>query len=44
MPDELLPRFARVPAGEFAMGADDAEEDQAPVHIARVAYSEDARV
>lgn len=36
MPDELLPRFAHVPAGEFAMGADDGEEDQRPQHSAYV--------
>jgi sulfatase modifying factor 1 len=34
MPDELFPRFARVPAGEFSMGADDGEEDQRPAHTA----------
>lgn len=37
MPDELLPRFARVPEGEFAMGADDGDEDQRPAHTAYVA-------
>lgn len=30
MPEELLPRFARVPAGEFTMGADDGDEDERP--------------
>jgi formylglycine-generating enzyme len=32
MPEELLPRFAPVPAGEFSMGADDGDEDERPVH------------
>jgi len=32
MPDELLPRFAPVPAGEFSMGADEGDEDERPVH------------
>ncbi|HUE88717.1 MAG TPA: formylglycine-generating enzyme family protein [Vicinamibacterales bacterium] len=32
MSDELLPRFAPVPAGEFSMGADDGDEDERPVH------------
>ena len=36
MADELLPRFARVPAGEFSMGADDGDEDQRPQHTAYV--------
>jgi sulfatase modifying factor 1 len=36
MPDELLPRFARVPAGEFLMGADDGDEDERPAHTAHV--------
>ena len=36
MPDELLPRFARVPAGEFSMGADDGDEDTRPAHSAYV--------
>jgi formylglycine-generating enzyme required for sulfatase activity len=36
MPDDLLPRFARVPAGEFVMGADDADADQRPAHTAYV--------
>jgi formylglycine-generating enzyme required for sulfatase activity len=36
MPDELLPRFARVPAGEFFMGADDGDDDERPAHIAYV--------
>lgn len=30
MADDLLPRFARVPAGEFTMGADDGDEDERP--------------
>jgi formylglycine-generating enzyme required for sulfatase activity len=36
MPDELLPRFARVPAGEFMMGADDGADDERPAHAAYV--------
>jgi formylglycine-generating enzyme len=32
MPEELVPRFARVPAGEFRMGADDGDEDERPAH------------
>src|SRR5687767_2029542 len=32
MPEELVPRFARVPAGEFSMGADDGNEDERPSH------------
>lgn len=32
MADELLPRFTRVPAGEFTMGADDGDEDERPPH------------
>jgi sulfatase modifying factor 1 len=36
MADELLPRFAHVPAGEFSMGADDGDEDQRPQHTAYV--------
>ena len=36
MPDELLPRFARVPGGEFCMGADDGDEDERPAHRAYV--------
>lgn len=30
MPDELLPRFTCVPAGEFVMGSDDGREDERP--------------
>jgi formylglycine-generating enzyme required for sulfatase activity len=36
MPDELFPRFARVPAGSFSMGADDGDEDERPAHTAYV--------
>lgn len=36
MADELVPRFARVPAGEFAMGADDGDEDERPVRRVHV--------
>jgi formylglycine-generating enzyme required for sulfatase activity len=36
MPDELFPRFARVPEGEFVMGADDGDEDERPAHTASV--------
>ena len=32
MADDLLPRFAPVPAGEFSMGADDGDEDERPAH------------
>jgi formylglycine-generating enzyme required for sulfatase activity len=32
MAEELLPRFARVPAGEFIMGANDGDEDERPAH------------
>src|SRR5918997_4527768 len=32
MADELLPRFASLPAGEFSMGADDGDEDERPAH------------
>lgn len=36
MPDDLVPRFARVPAGEFPMGADDGDEDERPIHRVHV--------
>jgi len=36
MPEELLPRFARVPASEFGMGADDGSEDERPEHRVHV--------
>ena len=32
MADELVPRFVRVPGGEFIMGANDGEEDERPPH------------
>jgi formylglycine-generating enzyme required for sulfatase activity len=32
MPDEVVPQFVRVPAGEFTMGASDGEEDERPPH------------
>jgi formylglycine-generating enzyme required for sulfatase activity len=32
MPDDLLPELALIPSGDFMMGADDAGEDQRPVH------------
>ena len=32
MADELVPRFARVPDGEFSMGAEDGDEDERPPH------------
>ena len=32
MTDELVPRFIRVPAGEFDMGSEDGDEDERPVH------------
>src|SRR5688500_7798597 len=36
MPQEVVPRFARVPAGEFGMGADDGDEDERPAHRVHV--------
>ncbi|MDP1569455.1 MAG: formylglycine-generating enzyme family protein [Vicinamibacterales bacterium] len=32
MREELLPRFVRIPAGNFTMGAEDGEEDERPPH------------
>jgi formylglycine-generating enzyme required for sulfatase activity len=32
MSDELLPEMALIPAGEFLMGSEEAEEDERPVH------------
>jgi formylglycine-generating enzyme required for sulfatase activity len=34
MADESMLQVARIPAGEFAMGADDGEEDERPAHKA----------
>jgi sulfatase modifying factor 1 len=34
MVDQSMLQVARIPAGEFAMGADDGEEDERPVHKA----------
>jgi formylglycine-generating enzyme required for sulfatase activity len=31
MSEELLPRFASIPAGEFGMGAEDGDEDERPI-------------
>lgn len=36
MADDLVPRFAQIPAGEFAMGADDADEDERPAHFVQL--------
>ncbi len=36
MRDEALPRFARVPAGEFTMGSEDGAEDERPCHPVHV--------
>ena len=36
MSDEFLPRFARIAAGEFVMGAEDGEEDERPPHRAYI--------
>ncbi len=36
MLEELVPRFTRVPAGEFAMGAEDGDEDERPSHVVHV--------
>lgn len=36
MADDLLPRFVRIPAGEFGMGADDGDEDERPAHRVRL--------
>lgn len=32
MSDAEYPQVARIPAGEFLMGADDGEEDERPAH------------
>ena len=36
MVDEMLLQVARIPAGEFVMGAEDGEEDERPAHRAYV--------
>ena len=36
MPEELVPRFARVPAGEFGMGAEDGDDDERPARRVRL--------
>lgn len=36
MPEDLIPRFVRVGGGEFAMGADDGDEDERPVRRVHV--------
>lgn len=36
MPEEVVPRFARIPAGAFGMGADDGDEDERPVRDVHV--------
>jgi formylglycine-generating enzyme len=37
MGEELLPRFVRIPPGDFTMGADDGDDDERPAHSRRVA-------
>jgi formylglycine-generating enzyme required for sulfatase activity len=36
MREDPIPRFVRVPAGEFAMGSDDGAEDERPCHLVHV--------
>ena len=36
MSSDLAPELALIPAGEFLMGSDDAEEDERPVHRVHV--------
>src|SRR6476660_6435797 len=36
MPSDLAPELALIPAGEFLMGSEDAEEDERPVHRVHV--------
>jgi formylglycine-generating enzyme required for sulfatase activity len=33
---DLLPEFARIPAGNFLMGSDDSEDDERPAHLVHV--------
>src|SRR3954462_10274850 len=36
MPSDLAPELALIPAGEFLMGSEDAEDDERPVHRVHV--------
>jgi len=36
MPSDIVPELALIPAGEFLMGSEDAEEDERPVHRVHV--------
>ena len=36
MPSDLAPELTLIPAGEFLMGSEDAEEDERPVHRVHV--------
>lgn len=33
MPEELVPRFVRIPSGRFSMGAADGDADERPAHV-----------